>query len=211
MILWKAMVVCFCSFVFLLGKATASATSIYEVKKGDTLWVISNNLNLDFKELIDHNPQLNNPNIIFPGDIINIPRKKENKSSRMLSKIENELLMLANEKRSHYGLQPLSFDEDLSNAAELKALDMKNNEYVAHTSPTYGNPTHMLRNLNIPFYSVKENIGAGQLTAQEVFEAWMRSYIHRESLLDKNATHIGIGYAEGGLHGHYWTTFIVQK
>ncbi|MDZ5470663.1 CAP domain-containing protein [Bacillus sp. 31A1R] len=207
---WRVIIIFLCTFVCLFGKATASISSIYHVKKGDTLWNISSSLNLDFKDLLDVNPQLENPDIIFPGDEINIPRKKENKS-RFIGKTQSIIFEYANEKRIKAGLTPLILDDELSKAAVLKAEDMRKNEYVAHNSPTYGNPTVMLEALHIPFQTVKENIGAGQKSEQEVFHAWMNSIIQRENLLDKEATHIGIGYAEGGLHGHYWTTFIIKR
>ncbi|MFE8703668.1 CAP domain-containing protein [Cytobacillus sp. FJAT-54145] len=196
---------------FLCLALETSASSIYEVKRGDTLWKISFKLNLNFHELIQLNPQLKDPDWIYPGEKINVPIMEYTESPKESNQITNELLRLTNEKRKNSGLTPLTLDESLCKAAEKKALDMKQNEYVAHTSPTYGNPTVMLKDLNIPFQFVKENLGAGQQSTEDVFQAWMNSYIHRENLLDKNATHIGIGYTNGGFHGHYWTILIIKK
>jgi N-acetylmuramoyl-L-alanine amidase len=51
------------------------AQDTYEVRKGDTLWSISKNLNIPFKISLwaKYNPQLKNPNLIYPGDIIHVP------------------------------------------------------------------------------------------------------------------------------------------
>ena len=51
----------------------------YTVKKGDSLWKIANRikkLGITYDELVASNPQIKNPDIIFPGDKITIPVKK---------------------------------------------------------------------------------------------------------------------------------------
>jgi spore coat assembly protein SafA len=44
----------------------------YTVVPGDTLWGISNRFGVSLDELLGKNPQIKNPNLIYPGDIINI-------------------------------------------------------------------------------------------------------------------------------------------
>ncbi len=46
----------------------------YEVRPGDTLWDISQERGITLNELIAANPQIENPDMIFPGQIINLPR-----------------------------------------------------------------------------------------------------------------------------------------
>lgn len=196
-------------FYFIVLVEQAQALTKYEVKEGDTLWKISKMYRVPLMEVILKNNQLNNPNMIFPGDELIIPIKTHYKNE--LSEEELKLLQLTNDKRIETGLPPLKMDISLANAAKQKAYDMLKHGYVAHRSPTFGYPTLMLDNLNIPFQSVKENIGAGHKNANTVFEVWMKSSIQRENILDEEATHIGIGYVKGGLHGHYWTIFIISK
>ncbi len=45
------------------------------------------------------------------------------------------------------------------------------------------------------FSYTTENIAFGQLTAQEVFEAWLLSPDHNANMLDGNYTSIGVGHA----------------
>ncbi len=47
---------------------------IYTVKRGDTLKIIARKYNLTLDELLDINPQIENVNLIFPGQPINVPR-----------------------------------------------------------------------------------------------------------------------------------------
>ncbi|KON89224.1 hypothetical protein AF332_22055 [Sporosarcina globispora] len=202
------------SIFFLLIFLTAhpaEAAIEYRVEKKDTLWEIALRFQKDLQDIVISNPQIENPDLIFPGEIIIIPDHGRKIAIPKMDVNENALIELANEKRKELRLKPLSVDLHLAGAAKKKSLDMMKFEYVSHNSPTYGNPTVMLRNQQISFLTVKENIGAGYKTADEMFAAWMNSSVHRENILSKSATHIGTGYVQGGLHGHYWTIFIVEK
>lgn len=194
--------------IFGVSLTEVHASNIYIVKSGDTLWRISNKFHIDLSTLLEKNAQLSNPDLIYPGDKLIIPHQK---SSLKLTEIEESMLKLMNRQRMERGLNPLKLDPVLSLAAKKKSEDMRNYEYVAHRSPNYGEPNEMLKGLNIPFNTVKENIGAGHQTADEVVQAWQSSPIHRENYLYRNATHIGIGYSEGGPHGFYWTVFIISR
>jgi len=43
------------------------------VKKGDTLWAIAKRYGVSLQELTAANPQIKNPNLIYPGDGVKIP------------------------------------------------------------------------------------------------------------------------------------------
>ena len=46
--------------------------TVYIVKKGDTLWGIAKRCGVTLTALIEANPQINNPNLIYPGDRVNL-------------------------------------------------------------------------------------------------------------------------------------------
>lgn len=55
------------------ASGTSTATEMYKVVSGDTLWDISKRLGVSLADLIKANPQIVNPDVIRPGDEINIP------------------------------------------------------------------------------------------------------------------------------------------
>jgi uncharacterized protein YkwD len=203
----KILTCLFLSTSILSVHTTTKAKTEYRVQEGDTMWEISLINDLSLENLLLENPQLVYPDLIFPGDIIYIPNERGKNSFSEKEK----LLKIINAQRIKVGLKPCVLDQKLAEIAEKKSIDMKEKQYVAHKSPTYGNPTEMIRSFQIPIQSVRENIGAGEESARAIFNTWMNSQLNRENLLQKSATHIGIGYAEGGLHGHYWTILIIEK
>ncbi|KAB2337384.1 LysM peptidoglycan-binding domain-containing protein [Cytobacillus depressus] len=202
-------IVCVLLTFSITGRAAAKTE--YIVQKGDTFWEIalSNKVELDI--LIQMNSQVSNPDIIFPGQKIFIPGGKRIVNIVPLSPLEKTLFDLTNAKRKQIGLRPLLLDQTLLSAARQKSLDMMKNEYVSHISPRYGDYKTMLKALQIPFENVRECIGAGTNSAEEILQTWLSSSVNKANILDKESNQIGIGYAKGGLHGHYWTVYINQK
>ena len=53
--------------------STTHASGVYIVRKGDTLWDIARRQGVLLADLIAANPQIKNPNLIYPGDEVKIP------------------------------------------------------------------------------------------------------------------------------------------
>ena len=53
--------------------AESGGGQIYTVRKGDTLWGIAGQYGVPLTALIGANPQIKNPNLIYPGDRVNLP------------------------------------------------------------------------------------------------------------------------------------------
>ena len=181
---------------------SASASSLsHTVVKGDTMWKLAVQYQVGTSEIIAANPQIANPDLIYPGQILNIPQL----SNTVLS-YENEVIRLVNEIRRSNGLKPLTANWELSRVARYKSEDMSNNRYFSHTSPTYGTPFQMIKAFGLSYRSAGENIAYGYGTPAAVVNGWMNSSGHRANILNASYTQIGVGYCADG---NYWTQMFI--
>lgn len=183
----------------LLPTSAASHT----VVSGDSLWKIAVQYQIGISELKQANPQIQNFDLIYPGQILAIPTLDSTATD-----YEQEVIRLVNEIRAENGLNALTYDWELSRVARYKSQDMKDNRYFSHTSPVYGSPFQMIRNFGISFRSAGENIAKGYATPQAVVNGWMNSSGHRANILNAAYTRIGVGYVAGG---NYWTQMFISK
>jgi uncharacterized YkwD family protein/spore coat assembly protein SafA len=185
----------------LIGAGAVSAAP-YTVKANDTMWLISQKYGISLNALIQANPQVKNPNYIWPGMVLNIPVsgsnvQKQTGTATDSSTFASQVVTLVNQERAKAGLKPLANDKALSAMALDKAKDMYYNRYFDHTSPTYGSPFDMMRSYGIRYTYAGENIAKGQRTPQEVMKAWMNSPGHRQNILNSHYTKIGTAYYNG--------------
>lgn len=179
----------------------AQSTQQYTVVKGDTMWKIAVKHEVGLSEIKSANPHIANPELIYPGQILHIP-----KIDGAVLNYENEVIRLVNEIRVQNGLNPLTADWELSRVARYKSQDMKDNNYFSHNSPVYGSPFTMMKNFGISYRSAAENIAKGQRTPQAVVNAWMNSSGHRANILNATYKKIGVGYVP---NGNYWTQMFI--
>lgn len=122
----------------------------------------------------------------------------------------DQLLSLTNEKRKEFGLPPLALNEQLSNAATLKAQDMFEKDYWAHNSPDGKTPWVFIKQTGYSYAYAGENLAKGFTSAEDAVNAWMASEKHRDNMLFKNYSEVGFSVATGKLDGQD-TILIVQE
>lgn len=195
-------------FTMLLAAAAAMALSVpalaaqtHTVQRGDTMWRLAVRYEVGTSEIIDANPQIADPDLIYPGDVLTIPTTDE-----AVRAYEREVIRLVNAERTQRGLVPLTENWELSRVARWKSQDMKDARYFSHTSPTYGTPFQMIRAFGLSYRSAGENIAMGYATPAAVVEGWMNSAGHRANILNASYTQIGVGYVASG---HYWTQMFI--
>lgn len=120
-----------------------------------------------------------------------------------------ELLLLTNKQRQDNGIAPLSFNEQLSEAAAKKADDMFEYDYWAHTSPTGKTPWFFIKSSGYKYVYAGENLARGFSTAEDVVKAWMASPDHRNNMLSSNYSDVGFAVKLGKLNGEE-TVLIVE-
>ena len=170
-----------------------SAASTHTVVSGDTFWKIAMKYQVGCSEIIAANPQIKNPDLIYPGELLNIPETDD-----AVRAYEKEVIRLVNEIRAQYGLNILTENWELSRVARYKSQDMRDRGYFSHTSPTYGSPFDMMKAFGLSYRSAGENIAYGYRTPEAVVKAWMNSSGHRENILSAKYTQIGVGYVASG-------------
>ena len=184
--------------------AIANAANVtHTVVRGDSMWKIAVRYQVGISEILSANPQVANPNLIYPGQIINVPL-----TDSRVTAYEAKVIELVNDIRKDQGLSPLTANWELSRVARYKSQDMHDRRYFSHTSPTYGSPFQMMKNFGISYRSAGENIAKGYATPEAVVKGWMNSPGHRANILNKSFTHIGVGYVE---NGSYWTQMFILK
>jgi len=101
---------------------------------------------------------------------------------------------LLNSDRARYNLPPLTIDPELCRIARIKSQDMRDNQYFAHTSPTYGDVRSMLKQFGYTYAAAGENI-AHHATAEKAQAAFLSSPGHRKNILSSTYTKVGVGIA----------------
>ncbi len=191
------------ALIAVMLMTNVSAATTHKVVAGDTMWKIAVKYEIGLSEIKSANPQIANPDLIYPGQILNIPS-----TASSVASFEQEVIRLVNEIREENGLRTLTYDWELSRVARYKSQDMKDNRYFSHTSPVYGSPFQMMKSFGIKYRSAGENIAKGYATPEAVVDGWMNSPGHRANILNSSFTHIGVGYVADG---RYWTQMFIGK
>ncbi|PWL44754.1 MAG: hypothetical protein DBY45_05310 [Clostridiales bacterium] len=178
-----------------------AASKTHTVVSGDTLWKIAVKYQVGTSEIISANPQIKNPDLIYPGQAVTVPTLDASVSS-----YEQKVIDLVNEIRVQNGLRKFTANWELSRVARYKSQDMKDKKYFSHTSPTYGSPFDMMKSFGISYKTAGENIAYGYSTPEAVVKGWMNSEGHRKNILNPSFTQIGVGYVASG---NYWTQMFI--
>jgi hypothetical protein len=95
----------------------------------------------------------------------------------------------------------LAVSEVLTLAAQLKADDMAQKGYFAHTSPEGKTPWHWLQTAGYKYQTAGENLAVNFVDSSDVHNAWLNSPTHRANIVRDGFTEIGIATAEGTYKG----------
>ncbi len=189
------------TILLLAALALPVSAASHTVVKGDSMWKIAVKYQIGVSEIIEANPQIADPNLIYSGQVLTVPELDGG-----VTAFESEVVRLVNEIRVQYGLKPLTENWELSRVARYKSQDMADNGYFSHTSPTYGSPFQMMKAFGLSYRAAGENIAYGQRSPQAVVDAWMNSSGHRANILNASYTQIGVGYVADG---RYWTQMFI--
>lgn len=119
-----------------------------------------------------------------------------------------EIIVSTNAYRTASSLANLTENPLLDKAAAAKLTDMQKNNYWDHTSPTGVQPWAFIESVGYNYAYAGENLGKGFSTAEGVVNAWTESPKHRENLLNKNFTEIGVAVGVATVNGKDSTVMV---
>lgn len=119
--------------------------------------------------------------------------------------MQDPVVASVNWHRANAGLGGLTVDARLSKAAQGHSLDMANRQTMTHTGSDGLNAGQRIWLNGYGAWTWAENVAAGQVTPDQVMQAWMNSSGHRRNILNGRMVNIGVGAAQGSNGVIYWT------
>ena len=129
------------------------------------------------------------------------------------SSLERSAFGLLNADRASQGLNIVTADSRLHNAARAHSRDMASNNFFSHTGSNGSNAGSRIAAQGYNFVSWGENIAAGQQTANDVISAWLNSPGHRDNMRGGSFTDAAIGFVSAGPNANfstYWTMVLAS-
>ncbi|MET0980376.1 MAG: CAP domain-containing protein, partial [Candidatus Saccharimonadales bacterium] len=118
------------------------------------------------------------------------------------------LLDDTNKVREKNGLNPIALNQQLNQAAYLKAQDMFKQQYWAHTAPDGTQPWKWFADAKYNYSFAGENLAKNFYTADAATAAWMVSPEHRANILSPDYTEVGFAVMSGPLMGEEATIVV---
>jgi uncharacterized protein YkwD len=143
--------------------------------------------------------------VTYRGELIEAKEISEDKWEKIEAGAEQQILSITNMLRKRHGLSAVQWHEDTSEVAFLHSKDMKENEYFSHQSPTEGTLVNRLAQFDIKYQMAGENIAAQYVDAIAASEGWLNSKGHRDTMLNEEFTHLGVG-----VDGLYYTQNFIR-
>lgn len=112
-----------------------------------------------------------------------------------------DLLAATNTQRTERHLSPLQLNPQLSQAAFLKAQNMLQEQYWAHTSPSGVTPWHWFGVVGYNYTHAGENLAKDFTTTPAIMTAWMASLEHRANILAADFSQVGFAVVDGTMDG----------
>lgn len=115
-----------------------------------------------------------------------------------------QVVALVNKERKAQGLDALTMDANMQKAAKARAKEIV--QKFSHERPNGKKCFTILKSYNVSYTRVAENIAAGQKSAQEVMNSWMHSSGHKQNILNKSYSRIGVAMYKvpNSMYIYYW-------
>ena len=123
---------------------------------------------------------------------------------RIDANAETQMLTLVNRARAENGLEPVAVDPTIRDVARAYSTTMFQQGFFAHIDQNGATPFDRMRAGGATFRAAGENLALAP-TVQIAHDGLMNSPGHRANILNPRYRRIGIGVADGGMHGKMFT------
>lgn len=144
--------------------------------------------------------------LVYRGDLIDPAEPSEEIWNSIETGTEQEIFDLTNVLRIRHKLKPLKWDENTAKVAYGHSKDMSENDDFSHSSKKFGSLEDRLKTARVVYKAAGENIAANYTDGPAVVEGWLNSKGHRESMLNKDFSHLGVGVFQ-----KYYTENFIRK
>ncbi len=131
--------------------------------------------------------------VSYRGELLETESLSEEQWQAVQLAREKQVYAMTNVLRYQFEIEPLGYNDAVSEVALKHSKDMHDNEYFSHTSPTKGELSDRLKKGDVLYSYAGENIAARYPDAGAAMIGWLNSKGHREALLNKEFTEIGVG------------------
>jgi uncharacterized protein YkwD len=144
--------------------------------------------------------------LVYRGDLLEAKPIETFEWVEIEKATEQQIFDLTNILRQRHQLQVLEWDDEVSKVAQGHSQDMFETKTFSHTSEKYGELSDRLEASDVFYQLAGENIAANYIDAPAVVEGWLNSKGHRETLLNEEYTHLGVG-----VYHKYYTQNFIQR
>lgn len=125
-------------------------------------------------------------------------------SEKFMAQVEQKIFEKVNAERAKAGVSKLSYNKTMEKYARIKSQDMGDRGYFDHKDPQGNLITVKMKNDGVNYKAWGENIAYiggvsdADALANQFMTNWMNSQGHRENILSKNFSSIGVGVYKMG-------------
>jgi len=122
-----------------------------------------------------------------------------------LSEVEQAILDATNKERESENLPPLKPNKTLCEVARAHSANMAKQGKMEHELDGK-NPADRAKDSGYVYAQLAENVASRENeTLSEVMKSWMDSKMHKDNILNKDVTEIGLGMAKTEKGEYYYT------
>ncbi|MDY0405989.1 CAP domain-containing protein [Virgibacillus sp. 179-BFC.A HS] len=157
---------------------------------------------IDGDTLLKHRPY----ELKYRGSLPKTEKLTDAEWKKIEKGMEQQIFDMTNVVRNSFNKPSLKWDDSVSEVAYLHSKDMAENNYFSHYGLDGTGLKERLAAKKVFYFAAGENIAAQYPDAPAAMHGWLNSKGHREALLNKDYTNLGVG-----VYKFYYTQNFLAK